>query len=220
MLPVVCIVGKSGSGKTLLIQRLLPILTKRGYQVAVVKHTPHGFDLSPQGKDSERLARAGARLALFSGPQGMGAFLPAQGDRPLEEVARWAEETGEYDLLLAEGYKDSPFPKVEVHRPDLGADLLCPVKALLAVVSRAPPQVPLPVFSPSRVRGLADFLEERVLGRQREKGEVHLVVNGREVPLDTLFARAVVARTVLGMASALRGMPKGVRSLRLRVRGF
>lgn len=217
MLPVVCVVGKSGVGKTLLIEGLLPILTKKGYRVAVVKHTPHGYDLSPQGKDSERMARAGAAAVVMSGPGGMGVFLPTDGDRLLEEVVRWVEATGDYDLLMAEGYKESSFPKVEVHRPDLGPDLLSAPEGLIAVVSEMPPSITVPTFRPDEAEGLARFLEEEVLRPGEQREEVRLEVNGREVPLDTSFARAVVLRTLLGMASALRGVPEGVRSLRLTV---
>lgn len=213
MPPVVCIVGRSNSGKTTLLAALVREFVGRGYRVAVVKHTPHGFDLQPPGKDSWRLLEAGAHLALVSGPEGVASFRRTGADTPLEGLLPALEE---YDLVLAEGYRSAPFPRVEVHRRDLAPNPMTPPQDLCALVTDGDPPAGVPAFAPHQVAELADHLEATVVRPQRLQEGVSLVVNGQAVPLNP-FARSVLARGVLGMVSALKGVGP-VRWLVLRVR--
>lgn len=215
MLPIVCIVGKQGSGKTALLERLVPAFRALGRRVAVVKHASHGFQLDRPGSDSWRLARAGAELVALSGPGQVASLLAVRGDLPLESLAALLGLEG-YDLLLAEGYKGSPFPKVEVHRAALGPDLLLEEARLAAVVSDGPRPFAVPTFRPEDAAGLAAHLDELYVRGRRHGEGVRLVVNGREVSLNP-FASAVIARGVLGMVSALRDVGQ-VEELRLEVR--
>jgi molybdopterin-guanine dinucleotide biosynthesis protein B len=157
-LAIICVVGRSGAGKTTLLEHLIAEFRRRGYRVAAAKHAPHGFQADTRGKDSWRLLQAGAGQVLLSGPQGVVQFQPSGGDAPLEELAKPLE--GRFDLLLAEGFKGSTFPKVEVHRAELGPGLLCSESQLFALVSDAAPQVAVPCFASSQVAELASFLEE------------------------------------------------------------
>ncbi|MBI4234076.1 MAG: molybdopterin-guanine dinucleotide biosynthesis protein B [Chloroflexi bacterium] len=202
MLPVLCIVGKSSSGKTTFLERLIPELKQRGYRVATVKHSSHGFDLDVAGKDSWRLLKAGSDLVLLSGPTGIARFQGASRDTHLEELAAGVEG---YDLLLAEGFKGSPFPKVEVHRASLGPDLVCQEAQLAALVSDGPPPVSLRTFAPTDASGVADLLEQTYLKGKPPAEEIRLVVNGQTVSLNP-FAQSVISRGLLGMVSALKGL--------------
>ena len=69
MIPIVSIVGRSNTGKTTLIEKLIPELRRRGYRVATIKHNIHGFDIDHEGKDSWRHKKAGARLTVIASPQ-------------------------------------------------------------------------------------------------------------------------------------------------------
>ncbi len=107
--PVLAVCGFSGSGKTTLLEAAIGRLVARGLSVAVVKHDAHGFSIDKEGKDSDRLFRAGASVAL-RGPaeqflrRGAGAALTLQAT--LSDLGR------DHDLLLVEGHKDTPLPKV------------------------------------------------------------------------------------------------------------
>ncbi len=108
-LPIFTISGWSGSGKTTLLESLIPHLIEQGIKVVVVKHDAHGLDLDPPGKDSDRLFRAGADVALEDSGEGFlrlhspGGYLS---EGKLHSLAR------RYDLVLLEGHKQSPFPKI------------------------------------------------------------------------------------------------------------
>lgn len=162
--PVVGLVGYSGSGKTTFLEKLVTELVARGYRLAVVKHTHHRIELDRPGKDTWRLARAGAGTVVLASPGALYLVRKWEGDPgPLEAVE--AAAAGGADLVLVEGYKRGPWPKIEVfcgevsERPDL------PAEELLAVVGK-PPQAKagLPVFDPEDAAGVADLLERTVLG--------------------------------------------------------
>ncbi|MHC5059089.1 MAG: molybdopterin-guanine dinucleotide biosynthesis protein B [Planctomycetota bacterium] len=106
-LPVFGVCGWSGSGKTTLIEQLLPELTAGGLRVAVVKHDAHGLDIDREGKDSDRLFRAGADV-LMRGPGQM--FFRGHDRSCLEAVC--ASLARSYDVILVEGHKGTPLPKV------------------------------------------------------------------------------------------------------------
>ena len=88
MLPIICIVGKSGSGKTALVERIIPELKRRGYRVASIKHNPHDFELDQPGKDSWRHAQAGSDAVVISSPQKVALIKGVEHDPTLGELLR------------------------------------------------------------------------------------------------------------------------------------
>jgi molybdopterin-guanine dinucleotide biosynthesis protein MobB len=106
--PVLAVCGFSGAGKTTLLESAIPRLKERGLAVAVVKHHAHGFEVDRAGKDSDRLLRAGATIAL-SGPQEQFEWRGSEATLSLE--ATLARLGRDHDLLLVEGHKDTPLPK-------------------------------------------------------------------------------------------------------------
>jgi len=107
--PILCVVGPSGSGKTTLLAGLISRLTAEGLTVAGIKHAASGPDAGPAGKDSARLADAGARPAIVSGPDGV----IVRGERADPGLLDLAEGfRGDCDLVLAEGHKQSPHDKI------------------------------------------------------------------------------------------------------------
>jgi len=117
--------GYSGSGKTTLLEKIIPLLKQRGLRISVIKHTHHDFDIDRPGKDSFRHREAGAHeVMIASGHRWALMHELRQEDEPsLEELCA---RLSPCDLVLVEGYKLSPIPKLEVHRAITGHPLLYP----------------------------------------------------------------------------------------------
>lgn len=112
------ITGWSGSGKTTLLTALIPLLIARGLTVSTVKHAHHDVDLDQPGKDSWRHRAAGAQEVLIAAGRRWALLHENRGEEP--DLAALAARLAPVDLVLVEGYKASPHPKLEVHRPSLG----------------------------------------------------------------------------------------------------
>lgn len=123
-LPLLGIAAWSGTGKTTLLEALLPRLKGRGLHVAVVKHAHHGFDVDQPGKDSHRLRQAGASPMLVASRARLALMMetPDQDEADLQALLAMVAPQRP-DLVLVEGFKDWPLPKLEIHRPALGKPL-------------------------------------------------------------------------------------------------
>ena len=186
-LTILAVSGPSGSGKTRLLTRLIPALRSRGLEVGALKHAGHAHPLDRRGKDSQRLRRAGAAAVAVQGPSELALFGP-----PLPGGARaLARLLPEVDLVLAEGFRREPLPRLEVHRRAVSRAFLCQRDArVVAVVGDEPPPRDLPRFRPSQIEALADFLVRRFrLARRPARPEGRVPVkrmerrrNGRAPP--------------------------------------
>ncbi|HEX7766391.1 MAG TPA: molybdopterin-guanine dinucleotide biosynthesis protein B, partial [Nitrospira sp.] len=97
--PIVSFVGRSNSGKTTLIERVIPELVRAGYRVATVKHAGHGFDLDTEGKDSWRHKRAGASSVIVMSRGSLAMFADVPEEMKVEEIRdRYLD--GSYDLII------------------------------------------------------------------------------------------------------------------------
>ena len=114
--PVFGFAGFSGSGKTTLIERVIPLLVARGVRVALIKHAHHDFDIDKPGKDSHRHREAGATEVLVSGGKRW-ALMHELRDETEPGLADLMAHLSPCDLVLVEGFKHDPVPKLEVHRP-------------------------------------------------------------------------------------------------------
>ena len=114
MIPIISIVGKSDSGKTTLLEKLVPELTRRGYRIATIKHDVHGFEVDQEGKDSWRHKQAGAHTVVISSPNKIALIRDVEKDLNLEEIRERLIQ--DVDLILSEGYKKDVQPKIEVFR--------------------------------------------------------------------------------------------------------
>lgn len=130
------IAGWSGAGKTTLVERMLPLLQARGLTVSTVKHAHHGVDVDRPGKDSFRHRAAGASEVLVVGDRRWALMRETPEPVPIADlVARLAP----VDLVLIEGFKSEPHPKIEVYRATLGKPPLWPERAdILAVATDDP----------------------------------------------------------------------------------
>lgn len=166
MTPVVAVSGPSGVGKTRLLSRLIPALAARGVTVAVLKHTSHVHAFDRPGKDTEVLRRAGAVAAAIQGPDAMALFgPPAGGARALARLLPPCH------LVLAEGWRGEPLPRIEVHRRRVSREFLCATdRRVVAVVTDEPPPRALPAFDADDVAGLCDLLVARLRGDGARRG--------------------------------------------------
>lgn len=133
MIPAVCVIGgKSNSGKTTLMEKLIKEVKSRGYRVATVKHRHKDFEIDIPGKDSWRHSQAGSDLTIISSPTKLAMVEKTEKEYSLDEILNMI--TG-VDLILVEGYKRSDKPKIEVFRSDFNDDLFCKPEELLAIAS-------------------------------------------------------------------------------------
>ena len=211
MTPIVSIVGKSKSGKTTLIEKLIHELKSRGYRIATIKHAAQGMDFNESGKDSWRHIQAGSEATAISSPDKIVLIKPITQDITLDEIARLLGD--DYDIILAEGFKQSNMPKIEVHFKEAGPPLAT-VKKLMAIVTDEPLQTKTRQFSPQDIKSLADLLEKGFIKPQRER--ISLYVNHIPIPLSA-FPRVLISNVLLSMVSALKGVGE-VRSLEISLK--
>jgi molybdopterin-guanine dinucleotide biosynthesis protein B len=129
------IAGWSGSGKTTLIVKLIPALTVQGLTVSTMKHAHHGFDIDKPGKDSFEHRAAGATEVMI-GAANRWALMHELHGGPEPDLDELVNQMSAVDLLLVEGFKRYPHPKIEVHHKPLGKALLQPDDpSIIAVAS-------------------------------------------------------------------------------------
>ncbi len=125
--PVLGLCAYSGTGKTHLLRQLLPLLRAQQLRVGVVKHAHHNFEIDHAGKDSAVLREAGASQMAIASNNCL-AFIE---DRDISAPAPSLQQAlallqpERLDMVIAEGFKQAAIDKIELHRPALGADLMC-----------------------------------------------------------------------------------------------
>jgi molybdopterin-guanine dinucleotide biosynthesis protein B len=152
--------GYSGSGKTTLIERVIPQLVLQGLKVSLVKHAHHDFDLDTPGKDSYRHREAGASEVLVSGGRRWVLMHELRG-APEPDLDQQLARLSPCDLVLVEGYKTYPIPKMEVYRYQTNNPPLFPGdRNIVAVATDVPLDTPLPQFDLNDSAGVAAFIRE------------------------------------------------------------
>ncbi len=201
MIPIIAVVGTSGSGKTTLVCRLIEELTRRGYRIATVKHHPGSFEIDYEGKDSFKHREAGACQTMVSSPDQLALMRRRTAEMTLEEIA--ATLVVDADLLLAEGFKTAPVPKIEVWRESQPDPTLCCTgdPHWIALVTDFPRDVEVPIFDLNWPDQVADFIEREYL-KKGDTSPLTLTIDGRRVPLDPALA--------LRLAELLRGEIAGL----------
>jgi len=214
MIPIISIVGKSDSGKTTLLEKLLPELTRRGHRIATVKHDIHGFEVDREGKDSWRHKRAGAHTVVISSPQKAALIRDVEKDLTLEEIRE--KLIRDVDLILSEGYKKDVQPKIEIFRKEKHKELLCTKEDnLIAIVSDRTFDMGVPCFDLDDINGLGDFIEKEFLSKKGS--DAILRVDGKNIPM-TPFVKDFVVNTIRGMLSSLKGCHDPKR-IEIRIEG-
>jgi molybdopterin-guanine dinucleotide biosynthesis protein B len=202
LIPIISIVGKSDSGKTTLIEKLVPELTRRGHRIATIKHDVHGFEVDQEGKDSWRHKQAGAHTVVISSPNKVALIRDVEKDLSLDEIRERLIQ--DVDLILSEGYKKDVQPKIEVFRKEKHKKLLCAKKDnLVAIASNKKFKVGIPCFNLEDMNGLTNFIEKEFLQSRKTK-EIFLKVDGKQIPLSP-FVKDILMKTIKGMVSSLKG---------------
>jgi molybdopterin-guanine dinucleotide biosynthesis protein B len=165
-IPYFSFVGRSNTGKTTVIERLIPILVGKGLKVAVIKHHPHDFEIDIPGKDTYRYKQAGATMSILASPGKVAVVEDTETELTLEEIiTRYIHDV---NLLIVEGFKREEIPKIEVFQRKEGADMpVCAEdKNLIAVITDESIDTLLPVFSRDDVGGVAEFILSRFFGQK------------------------------------------------------
>lgn len=157
-IPIITIVGNSNSGKTTLIEKLIPEFIRRGYRIGTVKHHLHDFDIDKKGKDTWRHAQAGADTVIISSPHKLAMVKKMTTETSLDTMRE--NFFSDVDLILAEGYKRGDYLKVEIFRAAVHEHpLFSHDEKLLATVTDSDIHTGKPCFRLEEIVPLVDLLE-------------------------------------------------------------
>jgi molybdopterin-guanine dinucleotide biosynthesis adapter protein len=165
---IIGLAGWSGSGKTTLVTGVIPVLVGRGLKVATVKHAHHEFDTDQPGKDSWLHRRAGAsEVAIVSSRRW--AIVHELGDEPEPPLAEMLAKLSPVDLVIVEGFKRHPHPKLEVYRAAVGKPFLYPDDdCIVAIATDAPlKEAQVPVLMLDDIESIASMLQAEALPREQ-----------------------------------------------------
>ena len=161
-IPVLGIVAWSGTGKTTLLTRLIPELKSNGMHVAAIKHSHHDFEIDKQGKDSDRLRKAGADQIILTSKYRTAFIIEEDGETEPDLYRQLARlDTEKLDLVLVEGFRHEAIPKIEVYRPALDKPLLyLEDDSIVAVASDEPPKqdISVPVLPLNDEQAVCEFI--------------------------------------------------------------
>ncbi|CAH6978955.1 Molybdopterin molybdenumtransferase [Vibrio chagasii] len=160
-LPLLGFAAYSGTGKTTVLEALLPLLTDAGLKVGVLKHAHHDFDVDKPGKDSYRLRKAGANQMLISSRNRHVMMTETPEAEADFDYLLTRFDTNTLDLILVEGCKNIAFPKIELHRDEVGKPWLYPNdNNIIAIAADSKVESDLPQMAISDLEAIRDFIVE------------------------------------------------------------
>lgn len=168
--PVLGLAAYSGTGKTALLTKLIPLLKTAGLRVAAIKHAHHDVDVDQPGKDSYEIRKAGADQVLLATSRRWALMVEAETVRePDLQTLLDRLDRSRIDLVLVEGFRHLSFPKIELHRPTLGKPLLFPHDpSIIALATDADLSAAtgLPLLDINRPEKIRDFVLQWLDGRK------------------------------------------------------
>lgn len=160
MPPVISVIGKSKSGKTTLIEKLIPELRGRGFRIGIIKHAFHEFEIDKKGKDSWRHKAAGAETVVVSSPRYVTMVKDFQG----ENLAELEFFFPDVDLVITEGFKKENKPQIEVFRKAQHKTPLSTTNQnLIAMVTDSNLSLSVPTFGLDDIKEIADIIEKNFI---------------------------------------------------------
>lgn len=164
MPPILTIMGRTNSGKTTLIERLIGHFNQRGYKISIIKHMKHQFNIDHEGKDSFRYREAGAFSAMITNDEHFA--LVSDNVHRLSPVALAESYLGDSDLVIIEGHKDVALPKIEVIGDSKESPLIeSGVRGIIAVASDTYAHSSLPCFKRDDIEGIAGFIAKEFISK-------------------------------------------------------
>jgi molybdopterin-guanine dinucleotide biosynthesis protein B len=212
MRSIISIVGKSSSGKTTLLEKLIAELKQRGYKVAIVKHSHHADALDTAEKDTWRFTQAGSELSAINSLDYLAIYRRMDHFFDPQEISSFI--LWDFDIILTEGFKGSPYPKIEVRRAAQGRELLTDPRQLLAVVTDEPLEVKVPQYTHDDVAGIADLIVNQI-NANHKGSDFEVVVNGARVPVEPSL-QDLLTRTLFAMIPGAQD--NGVKDLHISLR--
>lgn len=212
-IPVIAFAAYSGTGKTTLIEKLIPALKKKGLRLAVLKHDGHRFEIDQEGKDSWRFAQAGADIIMISSAEKT-AYIE-QGNLSLEQILGMIHSV---DLILVEGYKNENLPQIGIARKETGKGFPADTSRYIALVTDLELETQLPCFHPEDIDSIAAFAMEKCIMKENQDF-THFNKDGRAKMVDVgkkpesrrtavAAARVLVNRNTFALIRS-GGMKKG-----------
>lgn len=208
MAAIVSFIGKSNSGKTTLLEKVISELTSRKYRIATIKHTAEEATLDTPGKDTWRHLRAGSKATAIGSDKRIVLIKPVKRKSTVEEMARLLGE--DYDIIITEGFKQGPYPKIEVHRKEIGTPLT-DIRNLVAIATNEPLETDVRQFSIDDPISIADFIENEYIKPQDTR--LSFYVNDELMALSA-FPGQIITNLLLAAANSLKGVKK-VRNLKI-----
>lgn len=206
--PVISIVGSTESGKTTLIEKLIPAINKRGYRVGTIKHAREiDTDVT---KDSQRHLQAGSEVVVLAAPGHIVMIKPTL-EPGIEEI-RQLFDSG-LDLIICEGFKSADLPKIEVYKKGQETSIEG-LTSVIAVVSEENRGTNTRQYKPEDTEGLVDLLERGFI--QPQSNWFDLYINGKQVPL-TVFPRQIIRDVIMAMVGTLKSVDP-VETLEIRMK--
>ncbi len=155
--PILSIIGKSKSGKTTLLEKIIHELKLRGYRLATIKHHSHpGFEIDIPGKDTWRHANAGSDQVIIAAPDRIASISKLERELTLDEIA---DQVRNVDIIFTEGYKRSGKPAIEVIRAERSLELVGQPDQIAAIATDTPLDVDIPRFNLDDAAAIVDWIE-------------------------------------------------------------
>ncbi len=169
--PLLGFAAWSGTGKTTLLRQIIPTLRKRGIRVAAIKHTHHDFEIDLPGKDSYELRKSGANQVLVASARRWALMNENSGDATEPDLQKLLPKLDHdnLDLILIEGFKHEPIPRIELHRSALGKPLLYPNDSQIIAIAISSDEKITPSIKRLNLDNseqITDFIETKILNRK------------------------------------------------------
>ena len=157
-LPLLGITGYSGSGKTTLLEKLIPVLIAYGIRVSVIKHSHHNSQVDKEGKDSWRMKEAGSAQVILANNERWAMMTETPKPSTLEYLAQQFDRTLT-DLVLVEGFKQEPIPKILLHRQGMSKPLPEIDENVLALATDYVLETDRTLLDINHIPQISDFIE-------------------------------------------------------------